>query len=1242
MALPGSQNPAFTLLPNLLLVLAVATGIIITEPNLPNDRKLGRAAGAAEQGKTISRDSYYWEDPFKDITHVIPITPPGPAPDQKHVGSGGPAPVPATPAGAASSQGKKLPSGELNLTIPGEKPAVPAPDPCPPLGSVISDEGASKVVFVGLEGSSNPADIERRIRTRLAVSQALCARAGMIRCTDTGLSEAYLKSADGTKAHGVAVECFRSLDRKTSPGKVAVVYVNESTMVPRPCTIGHAMKEVTGCNKDPKTIPRFAYIGLCRSDQFVSFLEAAHGNQPQEEGWDKPAIRIYSPHATVDDRLVEPVWRENRLGTRAKNSSFLGPDYRFKIEGGYGVLHRVGAHDGELAEALVAELKIRGIKPPEESSAGNPKDAILLLADMDRFHSRMLVRTFAEKWDKKERGKELSPAFVRVIHYPEALDALGMSQSPASNAQGGGGSSSGKATAQGTSGSAARGNPGGIHAAEGFIQFDSLSRLPARIRELEREDGVRYRAIGLFGSDVHDKLQILRALKPGFPQALFFTNDLDARLWQGENRGDSINLVVAGAFGLSMDGEIQGSVAPFRSSYQTATYLACLHAIGYSPKPRKKSQWLEKGLSPPVKDAEGAGNRDKPRGVRREVEIHEVGRTGDQLLAFHMSHPGGKEAVTKPHAPGRPLSVQREGQAEKAAHRFFRIVVCLLFLVILFHVWPPVLRRCCGTEPLAPAEFKSMDKWDRAIRSKLPRFLFPGKTDITSGKDEGKGRKVAEVQEAQAAAGMTEDKLESTGPAPISLNSSLVAAALTVAVAALCWLASGMGTNFGQPDGTNEGGTIFAGVSAKPVVAANYLITAIGLMMVYLLLRPQFNTYPYPFRALPPEDVAPLPPLPGSRKPPMADEPAKQDSGPDRGLENFKDLPPLRDVGGWLSGIYRYLRQRERPHLPDGCAGWFREMLQSISDAQHERKERCVDWLKPDSPQIARAFARERLVNLNGSVLCRVGIYLLVGLVVNHLLYKGEPVLGAPSSIRGETLREAFERGDLAVKIILTVVAAIALDRQLMLAAGLEKLRRFLKERTLEEADDADLQPPYPWHHRPEVVDITKEDAEKTFGVGKGSEFSGHEGFWELPLLRTAAARFREVAPCMVMPFILAFLILVTRHPVFENIPFPTSELVLFGFILLGPLAIGMLAQHCMARVFTATQERLRRGQRFVAKTTGNERKAFLDGEVKAAEELEGRTRFGFFGNPLVEAILLPLGGYGVLEFSGILASFLK
>jgi len=90
------------------------------------------------------------------------------------------------------------------------------------------------------------------------------------------------------------------------------------------------------------------------------------------------------------------------------------------------------------------------------------------------------------------------------------------------------------------------------------------------------------RAIGLLGSDVYDKLELLKALRPMFPEAVFFTNYIDARLAHPDEWKETHDLVVVSARGLSLDGphkEFQ-RVAPFRDGGQTALFEATLQAMG--------------------------------------------------------------------------------------------------------------------------------------------------------------------------------------------------------------------------------------------------------------------------------------------------------------------------------------------------------------------------------------------------------------------------------------------------------------------------------------------------------------------------------------------------------------------------------------------------------------------------------------------------------------------------------------
>jgi len=131
--------------------------------------------------------------------------------------------------------------------------------------------------------------------------------------------------------------------------------------------------------------------------------------------------------------------------------------------------------------------------------------------------------------------------------------------------------------------------------AAGLKQFDYLRRLAAQIVDYERalaaaderswyrrigpNAETRIRAIGIVGSDVYDKLAVLRALRPHFPNAVFFTTDLDARLIGVDQYDWTRNLVVASSFGFELTPCLQRGIAPFRGSYQTSVYLAARLAL---------------------------------------------------------------------------------------------------------------------------------------------------------------------------------------------------------------------------------------------------------------------------------------------------------------------------------------------------------------------------------------------------------------------------------------------------------------------------------------------------------------------------------------------------------------------------------------------------------------------------------------------------------------------------------------
>jgi hypothetical protein len=130
--------------------------------------------------------------------------------------------------------------------------------------------------------------------------------------------------------------------------------------------------------------------------------------------------------------------------------------------------------------------------------------------------------------------------------------------------------------------------------AEGRGQRDYVRRLVQQIKDkIEwRKQETQVKAIGLVGSDLHDKLILAQALRASFPDRTMFTTDLDVRLLHPEVAQHTRNLIVASSLPLEPEkppagGSTNGAdggkeaghktepkVAPFRDLYQTSSFLA--------------------------------------------------------------------------------------------------------------------------------------------------------------------------------------------------------------------------------------------------------------------------------------------------------------------------------------------------------------------------------------------------------------------------------------------------------------------------------------------------------------------------------------------------------------------------------------------------------------------------------------------------------------------------------------------
>ena len=118
-------------------------------------------------------------------------------------------------------------------------------------------------------------------------------------------------------------------------------------------------------------------------------------------------------------------------------------------------------------------------------------------------------------------------------------------------------------------------------------QQDNVRRMSERLHELDndlRREKRAIRAIGVLGNNVFDKLLILRALRPQFPDALFFTTDFDEALTRGTELAWTRNLIVSSSFGPTLHRSIQREIPDFRGTYQVSAFLATLLAIGNPAK----------------------------------------------------------------------------------------------------------------------------------------------------------------------------------------------------------------------------------------------------------------------------------------------------------------------------------------------------------------------------------------------------------------------------------------------------------------------------------------------------------------------------------------------------------------------------------------------------------------------------------------------------------------------------------
>ncbi|MDD1615301.1 MAG: hypothetical protein CG439_367 [Methylococcaceae bacterium NSP1-2] len=431
----------------------------------------------------------------------------------------------------------------------------------------VTDNKDITILAVTLSGGSYQEASEQRMRRRYAVLSALINQ-GFAPKDEQHIG--YFKPDSGTSLQKKVPFEWWSLPAKGKERKLLLLWADESSLLDCPATklkelLFEAHPKIQIPYAPPKSI-NYAVIGPNTSTILRDMLKEVEGKMSVAKDGicNEMAIKdklekingqivYFSAGATAsDNKLLEGL-------QKVKTEKETVSNY-FKSKGVK--LYRTTATDNVMMIRLMEELKLRHV---------NKKDHVVILSEGDTFYGRAMPEAFNEKWDdlwQQDNNKTVyTYSYMRGLDgkLPDKGDKTASSVEKKSD-------NKDKSSADNL-----------IELPEGQNQKDYLRRMAANIFDLhqslknsEDKNGSQkgIAAIGILGSDVHDKLMILEALRQHFPHTLFFTTDLDAIYSHPAKLPQTHNLLVVSSFDLKLRSELQDKIPPFRDSYQTAFFLA--------------------------------------------------------------------------------------------------------------------------------------------------------------------------------------------------------------------------------------------------------------------------------------------------------------------------------------------------------------------------------------------------------------------------------------------------------------------------------------------------------------------------------------------------------------------------------------------------------------------------------------------------------------------------------------------
>lgn len=582
MSLPQRSGPDFTFVG--LLVLAAFGALLWTNAPLESSRPTSETEGWYEKEQTTI-PARLWQDPFRPVfLHPRAMQ---------------------LRARTTSSDAKSPETGSAEAQ---PSHGTHSKETCHILGRSTRDlEAKTRVgVLAVMVTMGSSAELEeRRRRRRYAVVSGL-GEAGYVPETPDAIQLCQLPGQANTDSLRIPYEWYRldsSEDDRALDDRVLLLWLDESRFKEKPLErLTNTFERLLSPqpeNEAQREDARIFVIGPAQSDTLRKLAKQALKANSSEtfksyfselEALGVTGFHILSPFATVpgralmgasNDNAPNPALRELRETISplqcTQNSNANNKPLCFSFL-------RTIRTDDILAKELVSELKHRRVDMGSHH--------IALISEWDTHFGRTLPRAFAKALCKKDDCPSLDH-----FTYLRGIDGR-MPLLPGEEKK------SRIETTDTTGNASAEGKNGKIRRPAGTGQFDYLRRLASEVKARDRRyrvDGSgRIRAIGILGSDVYDKLLLLRALRPHFPGVLFFTTDLDAQLLHPSDSRWARNLIIASSFGLRLNDNLQGKTSPFRSSYQTAAYLTTRLATD-GKYPRCESGNLQNAPGKPLK-----------------------------------------------------------------------------------------------------------------------------------------------------------------------------------------------------------------------------------------------------------------------------------------------------------------------------------------------------------------------------------------------------------------------------------------------------------------------------------------------------------------------------------------------------------------------------------------------------------------------------------------------------------------